>query len=204
MLVTILLTADAMYQSRFSISSTGYQFEPRNSIQLILTAAAQTQTICAATCNKIPACRVFNYDSTSSFCQLFEGDLTTGLMIPSLSNTSAVGIVITSPSQFAHKYNQSCDICQDDRYLHCSINTSVCQCRPRTFWNGAVCLLQLFPNDTCSQMDACRSDLDLSCTMNNGQFNTCASGMFCLGKSNQKSQLKKTKMCGYMMSSNPM
>lgn len=44
------------------------------------------------------------------------------------------------------------------------------------FWNGSVCVSQVFENDTCSQIDACRSDFGLICAKENEQFTRCMSG----------------------------
>jgi hypothetical protein len=170
-------TTYSIYQSRIMFSSAGYEFRPRLSIQLILVTTARSRTICSAACNEQPACHTFDYDSASDRCRLFEADQTTGSIIASTSLTSVVGNVLISQSQFADTYNQSCEACQEDRYLYCSINGSTCQCRSHTFWNGLVCLLQLFENDTCLQIDACRTDLNLTCATEYGQFSTCASGI---------------------------
>ncbi|CAF1124663.1 unnamed protein product [Adineta steineri] len=156
-------------------SSVGYEFQPRHSIQLILITTARSRIICSATCNEQPACHTFDYDSASGRCRLFEADQTVGSIIASTSLTSVVGNVLILQSQFDHTYNQSCEACQEDRYQYCSINGSTCQCRPHTFWNGSVCLLQLFENDTCSQIDACRTDFNLTCATEYGQFSVCAS-----------------------------
>ncbi|CAF1246958.1 unnamed protein product [Adineta steineri] len=157
-------------------SSAGYEFQSRHTIQLILVTTARSRIICSATCNEQPACHTFDYDSASGRCRLFEADQTVGSIIASTSLTSVVGNVLISQSQFDHTYNQSCEACQEDRYQYCSINGSTCQCRSHTFWNGSVCLLQLFENDTCSQADACRTDFNLICAIENGQFSVCTSG----------------------------
>jgi hypothetical protein len=170
-------TIHSLYQSRIRYSSAEREFQPRNSIQLILVTTARSRTICSATCNEQPACHTFDYDSASGRCRLFEADQTTGSIIASTSLTSVVGNVLISQSEFAHTHNQSCEACQEDRYEYCPVNGSVCQCRPHTFWNGSVCLLQLFENDTCSQIDACRTDLNLTCATEYGQFSICTLGM---------------------------
>jgi hypothetical protein len=95
---------------------------------------------------------------------LFEGDSTTGSIISSPSSTSLVGTVRITSTLYSSIHNQSCELCQENRYVVCSINTSTCQCPQHTYWNGSVCTLQLFENDTCEQWDSCRSDLNLTCT----------------------------------------
>jgi hypothetical protein len=94
---------------------------------------------------------------------LFEGDSTTGTIISSSSSTSVVGTVRISSTLYSSTYNQPCQSCQQNRYEVCSINTSTCQCPVHTYWNGLVCALQLFENETCGQVNSCRSDLNLSC-----------------------------------------
>jgi hypothetical protein len=94
---------------------------------------------------------------------LFEGDSTTGSIISSSSSTSVVGTVRISSTLYSSTYDQPCQACQQDRYEVCSTNTSTCQCPDHTYWNGSVCALQLFENETCGQVNSCRSDLNLSC-----------------------------------------
>ncbi|CAF1670306.1 unnamed protein product, partial [Adineta ricciae] len=36
-------------------------------------------------------------------------------------------------------------------------------CSINTYWNGSICLPQLLQNQTCSQANVCRSDLNLTC-----------------------------------------
>ena len=166
--------AHSIYKAQIKFSSTGGEFQPRHSIQSILNVTARSRTICSAACNQQPACRIFDYDSTSRRCRLFEADLATGSIIPSVSPTSIVGSVVVSPSQFIFKHNESCQTCQEDRYEYCSANDSRCQCRPHTFWDGIICSLQQFENDSCSQIDACRTDLNLTCSRScNGTFLQC-------------------------------
>ncbi|CAF3939113.1 unnamed protein product [Adineta steineri] len=119
--------------------------------------------LCAFACNQQPSCHAFDYDSASERCRLFEGDLTTGSIVSSTSATSIVGIIELFPSLFVKTHNQSCETCQDSRYEICSPTTNTCQCRSNSFWDGSICALQLFTNDTCSQIDSCRKDQNLTC-----------------------------------------
>ncbi|CAF1129137.1 unnamed protein product, partial [Rotaria magnacalcarata] len=49
------------------------------------------------------------------------------------------------------------------------------QCPGNSYWNGSMCPLQLFENAACGQIDACRSDLNLSCIINfYGEFTQCS------------------------------
>ncbi|CAF0866509.1 unnamed protein product [Rotaria sp. Silwood1] len=146
------------------LTSMGLEYAPNNQIQLIVTETIQTKTLCSAACNQLPSCRIFDYDLISKRCRLFEGDSITGSIISSSSSTSIVGIVRISSNLYLSIHNQFCQACPENRYEVCSTNTNKCQCPVHTYWNGSVCALQLFENDTCTQPDACRSDLNLTCT----------------------------------------
>ena len=175
-IIAIFSPVYSIYQSRVELSSLGYEFQVRNPIQLIVRTTFRSRLLCSAACNQQPSCRTFDYDSISRRCRLFEGDLTTGSIVLSNSATSIVGSVILVPPLFTQSHNQSRQACQEDRYEICLTNTSTCQCRPHTFWNGSICSLQLFDNDSCSQIDACRADLNLTCTTNScGQLTKCSS-----------------------------
>ena len=174
LMIIILSPIHSVYHVEIRLSSLGYQFQYRDSTQLILNLIAQNRIICSAACNQQALCHAFDYDSTSGRCRLFEGDLTTGSLVPSASPISLVGIVLITPSLFFPMHDRPCQACQENRYEYCPINMSTCQCRPHTFWNGSICSLQLFENDTCSQIDACREDLNLACNQNgNGTFLQC-------------------------------
>ncbi len=154
----------------------GLQYQPTNSIQLISIQTAQSKLRCSAACNQLKSCRIFDYDIESKQCRLFEGDSTTGSIISSSSSTSVVGIISISSTLYSSSYNQSCQLCQYSRYETCSSNTSTCQCPSHTYWNGSICALQLFGNDTCEQLNSCRSDLNLSCLTDcYGNSPTCVS-----------------------------
>ncbi|UJR29118.1 hypothetical protein I4U23_010332 [Adineta vaga] len=167
----------AVYQSTITFSSTGKEFQPRYSLQLLTTQTTQTVTLCSAACNQLSSCRLFDYDSFSQRCRLFEGDTTTtGSIISSSSLTSLVGTVIISSTLYSAIHSQTCQLCQQNRYETCAMNTSTCQCPLHTYWDGSLCALQLFENDTCVQRDACRSDLNLTCTQDcYGRFIKCVS-----------------------------
>ena len=158
------------------MSSSGFEFQPRHPIQLLIQMTLPTRLRCAVACSQLPACRTIDFDSASRRCRLFEGDLTTGSEVPSTSTTSVVGKMIFSPSMFAQSHARPCQACQDSRYEVCDANTTTCQCRPHTFLDNSICAMQLFANDTCSQVGSCRSDLNLTCPANFiGKFLKCAS-----------------------------
>ncbi|CAF2205774.1 unnamed protein product [Rotaria magnacalcarata] len=170
--------ARAAYSSTLSLSLQGHEFQPQYGVQLIFNEAAESLLLCAAVCSQNPSCRTFDYDSSSHCCRLFEADLTNGAIIAATSQTSIVGSVILSASLYASMYNQSCSACRENRYQTCSSTTNTCQCPGNSYWNGSMCPLQLFENATCSQPDACRSDLNLSCIINSyGGFTQCLISM---------------------------
>ena len=163
LLVAMTLHINGAYQSTIQLSSMGLEYQPNNNIRFIATNIAQTQIRCSAACNQLPTCRIFDYDTLSKRCRLFEGDTTTGSIIPSSSPTSLVGTVYISSTIYSSIYNQSCQSCQQNRYQVCSTNTTTCQCPDHFYWNGSVCALQLLQDESCLQSDMCRSDLNLTC-----------------------------------------
>ena len=180
LLMIFVCSAAAMtYCTRFTISSTGSYFHSRYPIQLLSVTMSRSVNDCASACNHLPDCRTFDYDPSSNQCRLFEADSTTGTILPSSSPTSVVGSVEIIPDLYFNIHDQPCSACAESRYEVCSSNTSTCQCPPRTYWNGQICRLQLFENDTCTQADACRSDLSLICTLNcYGEYQRCALNTF--------------------------
>jgi hypothetical protein len=176
----MLIQVHAMSQSTLQLSAPGFKCQPRHPVQLRLQKTLRARLMCAASCNQQPACRALDYDSSSRRCRLYEGDLTTGSMVPSASATSVVGTMVVSPSMFTQSHAQPCQACADSRYEICDTNTSTCQCRPHTYWDNSTCAMQLFENDTCSQVGSCRSDLNLTCVADFiGQFRKCAPGTYC-------------------------
>ncbi len=163
LLFVLVLPIHSLYQSVMDFGSMGMEFQPNNNIQLISVQTIQTKIRCSTACNQLSTCRIFDYDLVSKRCRLFEGDSTTGSIISSSSSTSVVGTVRISSTLYSSTYNQPCQACQQNRYEVCSTNTNTCQCPDHTYWNGSVCALQLFENETCGQVNSCRSDLNLSC-----------------------------------------
>ena len=147
------------------MSGLGREFAPLdNSLPPLLTITSKKFLYCYAECNKRTDCRTFDFDSSSRQCRLWDADLTTGSIVSSpLKPQSSVGTIRLSPHFYVNVYNQSCDKCTHSRYLTCDMNTNTCQCPPKTFWDGSICLAQLLRNQTCSKVDACRSDFNLTC-----------------------------------------
>ena len=178
-MTTVCSAAATGYQTWVALSSPGNSFQHRFSIQLLSVMTSESVNDCASACNHLPHCRTFDYDPSSNQCRLFEADSTTGTILPSSSPTSVVGSVHITANLYSTTHDQPCSACAESRYEVCSSNTSTCQCPPRTYWNGQICRLQLFENDTCTQADACRSDLSLICTLNcYGEYQRCALNTF--------------------------
>lgn len=157
-----------------SLSSMGQEFRPKMNITLLLHTSIRTHIRCATLCHKIITCRTFNYDASSKQCQLFEADASTGEIVSSPSLSSLVGTVHIIPSLYTLSHNRPCTTCLHSRYEICSTNTNTCQCPSHTYWNGQICALRLFLNDACTQADSCRSDLNLTCSINcYGEFERC-------------------------------
>ncbi|CAF4822667.1 unnamed protein product, partial [Rotaria magnacalcarata] len=93
--------AHAIYSSTLSLSLQGHEFQPQYSVQLIFNETARSRLLCSAACSQNPSCRIFDYDSSSHRCRLFEADLTNGAIIATGSQTSIVGSVILSASLYA-------------------------------------------------------------------------------------------------------
>jgi hypothetical protein len=117
---------------------------------------------CLAMCNLNPQCRTAVYDSTSEHCQLYEGEISTGKIIWSNRKTSIVGGIIYS-STFYASYNKTGDQCQYNRYLRIDSSSNLCICPINTFWNGTMCLNQLYNGSSCISNEWCRTDLNLVC-----------------------------------------
>jgi hypothetical protein len=167
--VALLLTLPSIasiYQSKMVLSAAGTEFQTKIISQQLSSTTVATKLRCAALCNRLIACRTFDYDTVSKRCRLFEADTNTGSIIASSSSSSMVGSVRIDPSLYVKTHGQPCALCQQKRYDICSANTSSCQCPTNTYWNGVVCALQLLTNQSCSQGDVCRSDLNLTCAAN--------------------------------------
>ncbi|CAF0941263.1 unnamed protein product [Adineta steineri] len=143
----------------------GTTFQPANPIELLATFNELTLVRCVATCNHNVRCRTVVYDSISKHCQIYEGEVSTGSIIPSNSLTSLVGGIIYS-SNFYTLYNKSSSQCQYDRYLSIDILLNLCVCPINTFWNGIICLNQRYIGSSCISNEWCRTDLNLVCDAN--------------------------------------
>jgi hypothetical protein len=150
------------WQSSTDLSSNGFEFSPVNQQALLLSiTTANSIFSCTRLCHSTIQCRIFDFDSQSSRCRLFEGNLTTmGSIIVSSSSQSRVGSIKILPAQFVN-YGQGCSSCQGSRYLTC-MNGS-CQCPIHTYFDGSICESQKLLGDNCGNNTECRSDLNYTC-----------------------------------------
>ena len=163
------------FESSMRLTAFGTAFQPRNPIELLgIFPNIRSLLQCAMYCNQNCRCRTFDYDKSSLVCRLFEGEVSTGTVLNnSTLSSSRVGSVrysTTDTLQSYSSYNQSCDQCGlgMNRYLQC-INNS-CRCPPNTYWNGQICLNQLYNGSSCNYSSDCRQDLNLTCS---NQTKTC-------------------------------
>ena len=162
------------YQSNFKCMELGFAFLPKSPIQILFNNQMASKMLCAGLCNSNPSCRIFNYDYTSKQCKLFEGDLTTGNISTSIGSNSTVCHVDIQPELYTKTYRKNCSECTFNRYTMCTKNASTCQCPANSYWNGEKCILQLFENDTCNNVNACHQSLNLTCTTDcYGKFERC-------------------------------
>ena len=158
------------FESSIRLIPFGSKFQPRNLNELLNTFSSTRSWLqCAIMCNRNRQCRTFDYDQPSLICRLFEGEFSTGTVLEdSALLTSRIGAIIYDISvapQLYSSYDQTCDHCSigRNRYLQCIDNT--CQCPIHTFWNGQLCLNQLYNGSNCSSSaSSCRQDLNLTCS----------------------------------------
>ncbi|UJR14432.1 hypothetical protein I4U23_001429 [Adineta vaga] len=155
-----------IFQSIMSFEATATEFLPANSIELItMYDDISSFTSCYIRCSMNPLCRLFVSDTSWSYvCRLYQGSIDTGSLIISISSTSRVGILHYDASWY-EAYNQIChsNSISSNRYLTC-INNRL-QCPMNTYWNGSMCLNQVYYLDLCSTNEDCRQDIDLQCSL---------------------------------------
>ncbi|CAF4459491.1 unnamed protein product [Rotaria socialis] len=156
-----------IFQSRIYLTAFGTAFQPRSPIE-ILSSSSQIQSLfrCAMQCNQNRQCRTFDYNYLPLVCRLFEGELSTGNILYNITSSSRIGAILYDVTiQSYSSYGQTCEQCGMgiNRYLQCINDT--CQCPPDTFWNGQMCLNQLYNGSNCNySLPSCRQDLNLSCS----------------------------------------
>ena len=153
--LTISMTSNTIWDS------TGEEYQPFSAGVLLLEKRlAENLARCTLFCHLNQRCRTMDYDQSNGQCRLFQGDLTTGKVIPSSSSTSRVGFIQFSSEQYS-SYNKSCNQCENNRDLLCQ--NHICQCPPETFWSGSMCRPQLFLGANCSRTEMCRQTFNYTC-----------------------------------------
>ena len=161
-LLLLLCSGTRAPQSYIRIGNSGTEFFSNDDGMFLLdTMLLSSYRECLYTCHQNQLCRVFDYDSLSHRCRLFEGDLTTtGLIGLSNSFTSLASQIELIPMLFS-AYACPCSDCSESRYLRC-VN-STCSCREHTYWTGSICASQTLYAKKCTNSDQCRSSLNLTC-----------------------------------------
>ena len=139
------------------LSNLGTRFEPANPIELLDQFSTPYLSGCSIACMNNEGCRTFDYDSACKQCRLFEGEVSTGTVVPSPSMTSKVGHFVLVPEYYT-SYNQTSDQCQWSRYLIVDTGTNLCTCPRHTYWNGSMCMNQVYEGSSCAFNASCRTD----------------------------------------------
>jgi hypothetical protein len=164
-IIIISFVRSQTFQSIMTLQEIGTDFIPANPIELITNYTnLPTLISCFNKCNMNPFCRTFVSDNTSPFvCRLYQGSIETGTIIASLSSTSQVGGVHYDASLYT-SYNQICNpnIPPFDRYLTC--NNRSWDCPTGTYWNGSMCVNQIYYQTSCNMNKVCREDIGLTCS----------------------------------------
>ena len=161
-----------LFESSIRLTAFGIMFEPHHAIELLVTIPSTHSALhCAQECNQNRACRTFDHDRLSDVCRLFEGEFSTGTgLTDGTPLSSRIGYIVYTADLFV-SHNRTCDQCSQasNRYLQCQNN--VCQCLPNTYWDGQMCLNQLFNGSMCNvSWVSCREDFNLTCS---SQSNSC-------------------------------
>lgn len=149
-------------ESLMTMTEMGKEFSPIDEDAVLLGVYHHSiHKKCIEACHFNCFCRIFDHDSISYRCRLFEGDLeTTGFVVNSNSSNSFVGRIQLSPMLFS-AYGQPCSACSSSRYLTCVNGT--CTCLRHTYWTGSICASQTVRGGPCSTANQCRADLNHTC-----------------------------------------
>ncbi|CAF2218760.1 unnamed protein product [Rotaria magnacalcarata] len=99
--------AHAIYSSTLGLSLQGHEFQPHYGVQLIFNETAESLILCGTVCNQNQPCRIFDYDSSSHRCRLFEADLTNGAII---ALRWVLKCLLLAVWYFQHHYMHRCTI----------------------------------------------------------------------------------------------
>ena len=161
-------------QSIAKLQGDGIDFLPANPVELMANYTDISSFLsCYSQCNMNPLCRTFVSDTKMPFvCRLYQGLIETGSFIATSSSTLRVAGLIYDKSHYL-SYDKVCDPQAPpfDRYLVC-INR-LWSCPTTTFWNGSMCLNQVYYANPCNTDEMCRQDIGLQC------FSSCNSKCLC-------------------------
>ncbi len=166
LLITTNTIENEIFQSLMTLEQIGTDFIPTNPVELIAVYTDQSNLIsCYKMCNMNPNCRTFAIDNV---CRLYQGSIDTGTIMVSSSLTSQVAGLRNDPSFYVN-YNQICNpnSLPFDRYLICT--DGYLDCPTDTYWNGEMCLNQVYYGNSCNSNEMCRGDIGLICS----SCNTC-------------------------------
>lgn len=168
-LINMNFVQNQIFQSIMTIQNIGTDFIPANPIELLATyTGLSTVMSCFNKCNLNPSCRTFVSDNNWPFtCRLYQGSINTGTIttFSISSSTLQVGGLQYDTSLYI-KYNQVCNpsLPLSDRYLICN-KQSVWTCPTSTFWNGYICVNQVYYQAFCNMNEMCREDINLICSL---------------------------------------
>lgn len=152
------------WQSSTTVSTSGLGFSPFDHEALFLSEMNVTSILsCTRRCHSQRQCRIFDYDSQSTRCRLFQGDAVTMGQLVFSTPSSRVGTIRITSDQFIN-IGQPCSMCVDNRYVICTNGT--CQCPVNTMFDGSICRAQKVSGQSCQNGSECRSDLNYTCLYN--------------------------------------
>jgi len=161
-LICLIVRDNALKSNVYDLSEIGHRFQPANAIELLETLTGIRNVMhCGIRCHHSIRCRTFQYDSSINECRLFEGSINTGQLQSNFSS-SIVGWIPIKRSMFT-LYNATIDQCRQSRLLNSSTSSGLCECPINTFWNGSMCLNQIYEQQTCMNNNWCRTDLFYIC-----------------------------------------
>jgi hypothetical protein len=165
LLINVAFVQNQTYQSIVTLEDIGTDFITANPVELIaIYSDVPTLISCYNKCNLNLLCRTLVSDITWPFiCRLYEGSIDTGTINVSFSSTSRVGALYYSGSLYGH-YNEVCDpnLPPFDRYLTC--RNGCWDCPVGTYWNGSMCINQIYYESSCNTNNMCREDIGLICS----------------------------------------
>ena len=152
-------------QSHIVMNDIGSYFLPNQDVEWLDDMLVPSFEECFHQCNQNVDCRTFDYNLTPNECRLFLVEPSPGQIVYNSSLISQAGYVELAWGDYSG-YNQTCDQCEQKRYLICDQN--MCRCPWNTFWDGSICRKQKYNGDLCNVDDECNSyNYNLRCVLSN-------------------------------------